>query len=117
MVVIDRVDGKSIWQLREDKIPVPAIVSERVYDALCLLHKNNIVFGDLQDPNILYVESEDRVVLVDFDWSGKDGESRYPATLNPSNTLAEEVLPYSIMRRAHDLWQLDRLVALCNSDA
>ena len=116
MVVMDRADGKSIWRLREDKIPVCAIVSKRVGDAVRFLHENNIVFGDLRDPNILYDASRDRVVLVDFDWAGKDGESRYPATLNPSNAWAEEVSPYSIMRKAHDTWQMDRLIALCNSD-
>jgi len=117
MVVMDRVDGKSIWQLREDKIPVPEIVARSVTDAIELLHENDIVFGDLRDPNILYDASKARVVLVDFDWSGKDRESRYPATLNPSNAWAEDVSPYSIMHKAHDLWQLNRLSALCNSDA
>lgn len=64
-----------------------------------------------------YVVSEDRAVLVDFDWaaSGKDGESRHPTImmLNPKNTCADEVVPYSIMRKSHDLWQLKRLIALC----
>jgi hypothetical protein len=110
------VDGESIWQLQEDKIPIPAIVSERIGDAVRLLHENNIVFGDLWDPNILYVVYRDRVVLVDFDWPRKDGESRYPAMLNSSNVWAEEVSPYSIMHKAHDLWQLDWLIALCNPD-
>ena len=82
-----------------------------------LLHENNIVFGDLWDPNILYDPSEAHVVLIDFDWAGKDGESRYPATLNPSNAWPEDVLPYSIMHKAHDLWQLNRLSALCESYA
>jgi RIO-like serine/threonine protein kinase len=65
MVVMDRVDGKSIWQLQKDKMPVPAIVFERVSDAVRLLHEKYIVFGDLRDPNILYDASEGRVVLVD----------------------------------------------------
>jgi RIO-like serine/threonine protein kinase len=91
MVVMDRVDGKSIWQLQEDKIPVPAIVSTRVERRSTSPSRNNIVFGDLRDPNILYDTSEARVVLVDFDWAGKDGESRYPAMLNPSNAWAEDV--------------------------
>jgi serine/threonine protein kinase len=117
MVVMDRVDGKSIWQLQGDKIPVPPIISKQVGDAVNLLHEYDIVFGDLQDPNILYDASNDRVVLVDFDWAGKDGESRYPATLNLGNVWAEEVSAYSIMRKDHDIWQLNRLIALCNSHA
>ncbi|KAF8623060.1 hypothetical protein AX15_006528 [Amanita polypyramis BW_CC] len=116
MVIMERVNGKSIWQLQEEKIPLPATISEEVGKAIRLLHENNIVFGDLRDPNILYDEIEGRIVLVDFDWPGQDGESRYPATLNPSNAWEEEVSPYSIMRKAHDLWQVERLVALCTDN-
>jgi len=119
MVVMDHVDGKSIWQLQQDKMPVPAIIPQKVEEAVRLLHEEDIVFGDLRDPNILYVASEGHVFLVDFDWPGKDGESRYPATLNPGTdgkTWAEEVSPYGIMYKVHDLWQLDRLKSLCESD-
>ena len=114
MVVMDRVVGKSVWQLQEDDTPVPAIVFKRVDDAVRLLHNENIVFGDLRDPNILHVDSDNSVVLVDLDWAGTDGVSRYPATLNPANAWAEEVFPYGIMRKAHDIWQLKRLEDLCN---
>jgi len=118
MVVMDHVDGKSIWQLQKDKMPVPAIVFERVSDAVGLLHEKDIVFGDLRDPNILYDASKGQVVLVDFDWPGTDGQTRYSATLNINNKeWPEEVLPYGIMHKAHDLWQLIRLKALCNYDA
>jgi hypothetical protein len=113
MVVMDRVDGTSVWQLQHDKKTVPAIVLKLVGDALHILHSNDIVFGDLRDPNILYLASKARAMLVDFDWCGKDGEDRYPATLNPSNAWPEDVLPYTIMRKDHDTWQLDRLAALC----
>jgi hypothetical protein len=116
MIIMDRVDGRSIWQLQRDKTPIPAIVATKVEESLRLLHNEDIVFGDLRSNNILYVASEDRVVLVDFDWPGKNGESRYPVTLNPGDdgkTWAEDVLPYGIMHKAHDLWQLDRLKELC----
>ena len=116
MVVMEHVDGKSVWQLREEKMPLPAIISEEVSKAVGLLHENNIVFGDLRDPNILYAESKNRVVLVGFDWPGQDGESRYPATFNSSNAWEEGVSPCSIMRKAHDLWQVQRLVALCTNN-
>ncbi|KAF8153399.1 hypothetical protein B0H34DRAFT_723389 [Crassisporium funariophilum] len=113
MVVMDRVDGTSVWQLQEDNKPVPATVWKDINEAVRILHAEGIVFGDLRDPNILYLASEARAMLVDFDWPGKDGECRYPATLNPSNAWPRDVLPYSIMRKAHDTWQLDRLAILC----
>lgn len=117
MVVMEHVHGKSIWQLQEDGIPVPGVVSKKVEDALNLLHASNIVFGDLRDPNVVYVassEGEGCVMLVDFDWPAKDGEGRYPAMLNPNNAWSDEVAPHGIMRKCHDLWQLARLKTLCN---
>ena len=42
--------------------PRPTLV-----DTLHLLHNKDIVFGDLRDPNILYVDSDDFVVLIDLD--------------------------------------------------
>jgi len=109
MVVMDRVDGKSIWQLQVKGTPIPAVVLEKVEEAVDLLHENDIVFGDLRDPNILYGADEDCVKLVDFDWPTKDEEGRYPAVLNPDNAWSEDVLPYGIMRKSHDIWQLNRL--------
>ena len=117
MVVMDRVDGKSLWQIQTDKAPIPTIVLEHVRQAVHLLHQQNIFFGDLRNPNILYDASKNCAVVVDFDWPGEDGVSRYPATLNPTNQWPEEVLPYGIMRKAHDLWQLKRLEDLCQRGA
>jgi serine/threonine protein kinase len=80
-----------------------------------ILHQAGIVFGDLRDNNILYAQTdglaESRVFLIDFDWADRDGEGRYPATLN-----LDSVLTYGIMRKAHDLCQVDRLKALCAQD-
>ena len=109
MVVMDKVDRKSIWQLRVEGMPIPAVVWEKVEEAMVLLHGNNIVFGDLQDPNILYGADECCVMLVDFDWPSNDEEGRYPAVLNPNNAWSEDVMPYGIMRKSHDIWQLKRL--------
>ena len=103
---MDRVDGTSVWQLREDNKPVPGTVFNNISEAVGILHEEGIVFGDLRDSNILLLASKDRAMLVDFDWSGMDRVSRYPATLNPSNAWPEDVSPYSIMRRPmiHGNW-------------
>ena len=116
MIVMDRVDRKSIWQLQQDKTSTPEIVLTKVEEAVGLLHNEDIVFGDLRSNNILYVASDDHVFLVDFDWACMNGECRYPVTLNPgedSRLWPEDVLPYGIMRKEHDLWQLNHLKKLC----
>jgi hypothetical protein len=45
MVVMDCVDGMSVWQFQEDKKLVPAIVLKDIDDALHILHAKDIVFG------------------------------------------------------------------------
>ena len=55
----------------------------------CLMdnfHLEGLVHGDLQDANILC--KEESVMLLDFDWGGKDGEVFYP-TENLNNELQE----------------------------
>ena len=70
----------------------------KVEQALRLLHSEDIdiVFADLWTNNILYVASEHRVVLVDFYWSGKNSESRYPATPNLDEVSTQGALPGAI---------------------
>ncbi|KIM45609.1 hypothetical protein M413DRAFT_24776 [Hebeloma cylindrosporum] len=109
MVVMDRVDGKSLCELQANEIPIPSIVALHVHQALALLHAQDLVFGDLQLNNILYDASKDQTHIVDFDWPGKHKVSRYPATLNSDKPWHDDVLPYGIMDKAHDLWLLKRL--------
>jgi hypothetical protein len=47
VIVMDRVDGMSVWQLQEDKTPIPSIIGKKVEEAVRLLHKRDIVFGNL----------------------------------------------------------------------
>jgi serine/threonine protein kinase len=118
MVVMEYVEGKSVWQLRREKTPIPKVVATKVEKAVNLLHEHDIVFGDLRCNNVLVVGSgaDARAVLVDFDWAGEQGKGRYPATLNPDivgDTWHVGVLPYHIMHKDHDLWLLKELKELC----
>ncbi|PPR07054.1 hypothetical protein CVT26_005255 [Gymnopilus dilepis] len=121
MIVMERVAGTSAWQLEMDKRPIPEVVATKVEEAVGLLHAQDIVFGDLRSNNVLYDVSggEGRAVLVDFDWAGKDGEARYPATLNhvvDDELWHPDVSPHCIMKKAHDLWHLEKLKGLCKSN-
>lgn len=110
-VVMDRLVGTSVFQLVETKTPLSVVVLEKVRQAVDLLHAQNIVFGDLRSQNIFVLDTGD-VYLVDFDWAGTDGVSRYPATLNVESNWSDGVLRHGIMSKAHDLWQLKQLEAL-----
>ncbi|KAF9484913.1 hypothetical protein BDN70DRAFT_917313 [Pholiota conissans] len=113
MVVMDRICGKFLWQLNQEKTPVPSFIVDQVEQAVHLLHAENIVFGDLRDNNIIYDASKERAVLIDFDWPGMHGKTRYPATLNTTGKWADGVVQYAVMDKDHDLWQLDRLRDSC----
>lgn len=113
MIVMDRAKGHSVWQLQQENRPLPAVIAMKVKEAVDLLHSSEIVFGDLRDPNVLYDSTDGCVMLVDFDWAGKERESLYPATLNPDNAWAPGVKGYNVMLREHDLYQVERLKGLC----
>ena len=40
-------------------------------------YEENLVHGDLRDMNII-IKKDEQVLLVDFDWRGKDGKTVYP---------------------------------------
>ncbi|KAF6743651.1 hypothetical protein DFP72DRAFT_932326 [Ephemerocybe angulata] len=95
---------------------LPPVILKEVKHAVKLLHDAGIVFGDLRDGNILYSmdqqTGEEHVVLVDFDWPGVAGESRYSATLNINAEWAPGVDQYSVMEKEHDLWHIECLEGL-----
>lgn len=56
------------------------VVVEALRRAIQKLHADDLVFGDLREPNVLV--SGQSVMLVDFDWCGKAGEARHPSDVN-----------------------------------
>jgi hypothetical protein len=83
-------------------------VRRDVSQVLGLLHGQGLVFGDLREVNVLYLEKDDRVLLVDFDSVGRDGKDRYSLCLNPDARLGVEGL--QIMEKSHDTENMDRLM-------
>lgn len=79
VVVMEYVDGLTYAENR-DKVSEEAITALKT--KLHNLHEKSLVFGDLRPPNVII--SEGRLVLIDFDWSGKEGEVHYPLSLNES---------------------------------
>ena len=102
MVVMDFVDETS-------RAALTGAQFADVKKAVALLHSNNLVFGDLRLPNILLKDG--KVMIIDFDWRGTAGDSRYPAELNLDRELCwpPGVQPGSIMQKEHDLFMLEKL--------
>ena len=92
------------------RTPRPEVVRKTITKALELLHKQDIVFGDLRPLNILHLRDDDRVFLVDFDWAGKDGEARYSPCLNEELDLGADVVRWAVMKKSHDTENLERVM-------
>ncbi|KAH9846169.1 hypothetical protein C2E23DRAFT_907962 [Lenzites betulinus] len=77
--------------------------------AITLLHGHDLAFGDLREPNVLL--SGDGVMLIDFDWCGKEGEVFYPYDINMEAAIGwhPEVFPCELIKKEHDMHMLAAL--------
>jgi hypothetical protein len=107
--------GRNTYALTEG-YPLQA----KVRAAVKILHDADYVHGDLRPANIRVVvkagqtSREHRVCLVDFDWSGKEGVTRYPSFMNRQDVDWHETAhDFAPLRKEHDNWFLDRLYAEC----
>ena len=122
MIVMEYIPnsaGRSIHSYSPTDCPpgLPQVVERDISRALKLLHERNWVFGDLRAPNVLHLPGSDggRVLLVDFDGVGMDGEGRYSACLNPAAGFYASVQRGGVMRMEHDLENLKGLLnQVCN---
>jgi hypothetical protein len=116
MVVMDRVDSQDAYhEFRHRELP--STVLNDVKLALEKLHEEGLVFGDVRRPNIMVYKSREkgeeewRGLLVDFDWAGPVGKTKYPAMLNISGEInwADGVAPAAEVKKEHDLDMLEKL--------
>jgi len=84
--------------------PMPEVVYQDVAKSLGLLHKQDFVFGDLREGNLLYMPGD---LLVDFDGVSRDGGDRYCVCLDPAAKLG--VNRWQIMKKEHDDGNLKQL--------
>ncbi|KAG8713362.1 hypothetical protein FRC09_018798 [Ceratobasidium sp. 395] len=116
MVVMEYIDAPDLTTATPDII---STVRPSIERAIHILHRHDIVFGDLWRPNILALRDENGRatggMLVDFDWCGIHGQKRYSTTMN--TTEIERPVGAdrgAVMLKEHDWsawqWIVDRLV-------
>jgi hypothetical protein len=129
VTVMDYVRGQTLSKAYQNS-PLPTAVELEVRRAIQILHDNDIVFGDLRLPNIMYVEPSTpkvtardissasasasssgnkethQIMFVDFDWCAPAMVGRYPPTLNEEIPWAAGVASHAIMKKSHDLEML-----------
>jgi len=93
--------------VEDTKQLVTADAFSKLEQAFQRLHSAGLVFGDLRVPNLLIEAKE--LKLVDFDWSGRAGERRYPLDLNTKLDWPSGVEPGALITADHDRAQLQEL--------
>ncbi|KAL7681695.1 putative protein kinase-like domain superfamily [Plasmopara halstedii] len=73
------------------------------------LRENNFVHGDLRPPNVFLHGSQEKVVLIDFDWAGVAGVDIYPYGMNPEISWPKGAHGGAKLDPAHDLEWLCRM--------
>lgn len=103
MVVMEYINGdtlaKAMPKMNEESMKK---VSSEVRRALELLHRHGLVFGDLRLPNIM-ITKDDEVKLIDFNWAGEGGQTKYPPLLSQEIAWPKGVEPLAVMKPEHDL--------------
>lgn len=113
VVVMKEIAGPN---LESAGIKLPSRAQSDIQAALRLLHKENLVFGDLRPPNVMLYDRqssskglEQGAMLVDFDWAGSEGVARYPPSLNTGVRWAKGVEEAGFITREHDNEMLQSL--------
>jgi hypothetical protein len=83
---------------------------EGLKQGLDVLHRADLVFGDLRLPNLLFHDGA--IKFIDFDWCGEDGIACYPEDLCDDHGWHSGVKRGGFMRKEHDLHMLRHLLSL-----
>jgi hypothetical protein len=78
-------------------------------EGLQVLHRSNLVFGDLRLPNLLLHNGG--IQFIDFDWCGEEGVARYPGDLC-GHGWHPDVKRNGLMKKEHDIYMLQKLRVL-----
>ncbi|KAK0462874.1 uncharacterized protein EV420DRAFT_1618841 [Desarmillaria tabescens] len=105
MVVMEYIDGTSAQEIPLDVWPADAY--SQVKAAVTQLHCEGLVFGDLRRPNVMFTH-DSKVMLIDFDWAGKEGEVRYPRGLSSRVVWPDGAGDFQLIKKEHDMVMLER---------
>lgn len=116
MVVMDKVEGKTVHDLDESEIRKEKKFCASLRKAVRLLHESNLVHGDLRGPNIMVSKGEAQV--IDFDWAGPSGQAKYPVCMSNMPGLWDpDVAPGGVMFKKHDTYLIDRILGPSHADS
>ena len=92
-----------------------AVLYELMKPKLIELHQRGYVHGDLRDTNVMVrKEGKPGVMMIDFEWSGRIGQVRYPMYVNrePELCRPEGAVDGELILAEHDVEMLDIMFRL-----
>ncbi|KAL8010561.1 putative aminoglycoside phosphotransferase, protein kinase-like domain superfamily [Plasmopara halstedii] len=87
------------------------IVRDQLLKIENTLKDGSFVHGDLREQNVMWDTSKNRVVLIDFDWSGRDGVDTYPPFMNGEIAWPAGAACGELLRVAHDAYWIASIAA------
>jgi serine/threonine protein kinase len=80
------------------------------------MHSMNIVHGDVKAGNIIFAEEANKSCMIDFCFSGVEGEAVYPSNYRreiEDGARHPEAEPLAVIRREHDIFGFKRVLEFC----
>ncbi|KAG7440317.1 uncharacterized protein BT62DRAFT_910832, partial [Guyanagaster necrorhizus] len=114
IVVIEYIQGQTLAHAYSDE-PLLEDVKMTIKKGLDMLHNEDLVFGDLYKQNVIIADETDeesgsnRVRFIDFNWTEKAGDVRYPLHLTFCICDISGMLEYDLIQKDHDIKMLDTL--------
>ncbi|KAK1934320.1 WD repeat-containing protein 5B [Phytophthora citrophthora] len=87
------------------------IVRDQLLKIKNTLKDKSFVHGDLREHNVMWDTSKSRVVLIDFDWSGRDGVDTYPPFMNAEIAWPQGAVCGKPLRVDHDAYWIASIAA------
>ena len=113
MVVMDLLEGYQCLHDVKHRLSdgEKGRLMEELRSKLAALHQDGLVHGDVRDANVMVRKEPFAWKLVDFDWSGRLGEVRYPMNINrgPRLRRPEGAVDGQLVLADHDVRMLDML--------
>ncbi|RPB19040.1 hypothetical protein L211DRAFT_795113, partial [Terfezia boudieri ATCC MYA-4762] len=110
MVVMEYMTG---YQTLEEIRPYVHI-RDKVKNIIEKLHSRGYVHGgDIRKVNVMarreHSESLLHVVLIDWDWAGRDGMVNYPISINPEIPRHPDAMGLRSIRKEHDVFMFEEM--------
>ncbi|GLE08873.1 hypothetical protein PINS_up020325 [Pythium insidiosum] len=86
-----------------------AVICDQLREIRSSLAAAAFVHGDLRESNVMWDPVQTRVVLIDFDWSGKEGTATYPPFMNAEIEWPAGAECGKPLRSSHDEYWLESI--------